>query len=370
MSVKKKGNVWTFRVYVGKNLATGKRRQIYRGGFRTKKAAELAKAEFIAQVKKNGYFTPNHEKFDVFINNWLETVYKNEVQPTTFERTTSIVNHHLLPAFAITQVSNIKTFDVQQFLANKISEGLSPSYIKIMRNILSKAFQTAIDWELTNKNPMERVKGPSIERKKKDVWSIEEVKKFLNQCDDLRWKIAFLIALHTGMRRGEILALKWKNVDFDKQSIKVKETLAYTKELGLFFKAPKTATSVREVIVSDILLDLLKELKLEQEKLEFRMGTSYHPYDLLISTIDGKPIHPRNLVRKFKQLIQKAELKEIAFHDLRHTNATLLMKQGVNPKIVSERLGHANVGITLDIYSHVDLEMQRESVIKLQEILS
>ncbi len=369
MSFIKTGNTWAFRTDVGKDPATGKRKQKYQGGFRTKKAAELAQAEFITKVKNEGYFTPKNEIMEVFINKWLYTVYKHEVKPTTFERAERVVKNHILPAFAKCEVSSIKTYDIQQFLSSKSNDGLSPATVKIIRNILSKAFQTAIDWELISQNPTERVKGPSVETKAKETWTAEEAKTFLENCDELRWKVAFSLALHTGMRRGEILALKGDNVNFKKQTVKIKESLAYTKEHGLIFTTPKTSNSFREVVIPASLIELLKELKAEQDVMKQRMGTAYHNFNLVVCTTDGKPVHPRNLVRTFDRLIKKAEVKKISIHGLRHTNATLLMKQGINPKIVSERLGHANVGITLDIYSHTDLDMQKETVNKLEKML-
>ncbi|MFT8320837.1 MAG: site-specific integrase [Bacillus sp. (in: firmicutes)] len=369
MSVRKIDNNWTFRIDVGKHPITGSRKQVYRGGFRTKKEAELAKAEFIAQLKKEGYFPTQSELMEDFIIKWLNTVYKHEVQPTTFERAKSIVENHILPAFTKKEVSSIKTYDVQQFLSSKSNDGLSPATVKIIRNLLSKAFQTAIDWELINGNPTERVKGPSIVKKEKEIWTSEEAKTFLESCDELRWTVAFSLGLHTGMRRGEILALKWENINFEKQTVKIKESLAYTKEHGLTFNTPKTSNSYREVVLPASIIELLKQHKSEQNIMKQRMGTSYHQFNLVVSTADGKPIHPRNLARTFDRLIEKAGIKKISIHGLRHTNATLLMKQGINPKIVSERLGHANVGITLDIYSHTDLDMQVESAAKLEEML-
>lgn len=371
MSVRKSNkHSWSFRVDVGKDPATGKRRQVYKSGFPTKKAAELAKAEFLTKVKKEGYFTPTNELMETFLYKWLYTVYKHEVQATTFERVESTVKNHLLPAFAHYQIVDIKTYDIQQFISLKVKEGLSPATIKVRKNTLSKAFQTAIDWDLILKNPAERVKCPAIEKKEKDTWNPEEVKKFLTVCDELRWKVAFSLAIHTGMRRGEILALKWNNVNFEKQTVKIEESLAYTKEQGLYFKAPKTTNSIREVVIPASLISLLKELQYEQKKMKIRMGNVFHSHNLVISTIDGKPVHPRNFARSFEGLIKKAGINRISLHGLRHTNATILMKQGVNPKIVSERLGHANVGITLDIYSHTDLEMQHETVAKLENVLA
>lgn len=370
MSIVKVGSVWAYRSDVGKHPDTGKRKQVYKSGFRTKKEAQQAEAEFITKVKNEGYFLPNNEKMESFLHKWLYTVYKSQVQLTTFERAQLVIKNHILPEFAEFEVSKIKTYDVQRFLTAKSNSGLSAASVKIIKNVLSKAFQTAIDWELIKVNPITRVKGPTIEKKEKEIWTSEEAKIFLESCDELRWSVAFTLALHTGMRRGEILALRWRNINLPNLTIKVTESLAYTKESGLIFTSPKTANSVREILISQALGELLKDLKEEQSDMKRRMGPSYCNNDLVICTADGKPINPRNLARTFKNLIQKAGVKEITLHGMRHTNATLLMKQGINPKIVSERLGHANVGITLDIYTHTDLEMQRESADMLGEVLN
>lgn len=127
----------------------------------------------------------------------------------------------------------------------------------------------------------------------------------------------------------------------EKRTVKVEESLAYTKEQGLMFKTPKTANSNREVVIPASVICLLKELQHEQKKLKLRMGPAFHSFNLVISTVDGKPIHSRNFARSFEGLIKKAGVKKISLHGLRHTNATILMKQGINPKIMSERLGHA-----------------------------
>ena len=194
MSIRKTSkHSWSFRVDVGKDPSSGRRRQVYKSGFPTKKAAELAKAEFLTKVKKEGFFTPTNELMETFLHKWLYTVYKHEVQATTFERAESTLKNHLLPAFAQSHINDIKTYDVQQFISNKAKEGLSPATLKVIKNTLSKAFQTAIDWDLTLKNPTERVKCPTIEKKEKDTWIPEEVKKLLAVCDNLRWKVALRI---------------------------------------------------------------------------------------------------------------------------------------------------------------------------------
>ncbi len=370
MSVRKNGNTWSFRIDVGKNHETGKRLQKYKSGFPTKKAAELAKAELITTVKKEGYLTPSNVTFKQLIIDWLETVHKIEVQPTTYEKTLGIVRNRIIPSFRFALVQDIKSFDLQQFLTKLLKEGLSPAYVKTIHNILSKAFRTAIDWELISKNPIQGVKSPSIKKSNKKIWNTNEIKMFLDTCTELRWKVAFTLAISTGIRRGELLALKWSKVDFKEKTILINESLACTKELGLFFKEPKTKSSIRKILLPESVINLLIQLKIEQDRVKLSLGAKYHLNDLVISTYDGKPIHPRNLARKFKQLIGKTDLKEINIHGMRHSNATLLMKQNVNPKIVSERLGHSNVGITLDFYSHTDLEIQKRATESLNTLFS
>lgn len=167
MSVTKVGYHWTFRIDVGKDPFTGKRRQVYRSGFRTKKEAEQAQAALLTKVQEEGFFKGSNELMESFLPKWLHAVYKHEVQPTTFERAESTVRNHILPAFAKCKVSSINTYDVQQFLSSKSNQGLSPATVKVIRNTLNKAFQTAIDLELVKKNPIERTKSPSIVIKKK-----------------------------------------------------------------------------------------------------------------------------------------------------------------------------------------------------------
>ncbi|MGG0177186.1 tyrosine-type recombinase/integrase [Gottfriedia acidiceleris] len=370
MSIKKKGNTWSFRIDIGKNPETGNRRQLYKSGFTTKKAAELAKAELLTSIKNDGYHVPSNETLAQLMINWLETTYRHEVQITTFEKTVGIVTNRLIPAFKHALVREIKPLDLQLFFADRFKEGLSPAYIKTMRNILNKAFNTAITWEIIDKNPMEAIKGPSIKNTKKAVWNETEIIMFLDHCEELRWKVAFNLALNTGVRRGELLALRWSNIDFKENTLLINEALTRTKEHGLLFKEPKSKNSNRKILIPESIVELLKQLKEEQVKIKLQLGNNYHANDLVVATYDGKPIDPRNLVRKFKQITEIAGLKKIAFHGLRHSNATLLMNKGVNPKIVSVRLGHSNIGITLDLYSHTDLEIQKRATESLESIFS
>ena len=207
-------------------------------------------------------------------------------------------------------------------------------------------------WGLIKKNPVVDTTPPSIKKNRKQIWSVEEAKTFLEVCEQEDYLIPFLLALFTGMRRGEILALRWKNVDLNKSVIHVEESLARTKADGLHVKEVKTSHSEPDVFLSPSLREALTTYKLQQDE---------HPMNLVFPSKNGTYLEPRNLLRKYKVLIKKAKVPYIPFHNLRHTHATMLMRMGENPKVVIERLGHARVGITLDIYSHTNEEMQKKT---------
>lgn len=369
MSVKKVGSMWSYRVDVGRDPHTGKRRQVYKSGFKTKREAELAKSAFVLNVKENGYFESKKIVFGDFLTEWLESIYKNQVQETTYERGVTIINLHLLPAFKHRSIDEITTYDLQCFFNQKHSDGLSPAYLRKIKSFVQMSLEVAFDWELITKNPASKVRLPKLVNEVKETWSADDVSLFLENCEDLKWKVAFRILLETGIRRGEVLALKWSNIDFDNFLLYVKESLARSKNSGLYFKSPKTRSSIRTISISSNLVNLLTELKQEQQLIQNIMGASYGQHNLVISTEDGKPLDPRNLYRKFKDITNAIGLPNIPLHGLRHTNATLLMKNGVHPKVISSRLGHSKISTTMNIYTHVDVTMQQDCVNILDKMI-
>ena len=182
-------------------------------------------------------------------------------------------------------------------------------------------------------------------------------------------EIPYLLAIFTGMRCGEVLGLKWDDVDFENKKIRIKRSLCFVSGKGLIFKEPKTKKSKRQISISQHVVNVLKKHKQKQEFQEEKLGTQYQDNNLIVCTDDGKPLDPRNLLRQFYRLIEEANVPRISFHDLRHTHATILMQQGENPKVVSERLGHSRVGITLDLYSHVSDDLQEQAAEKFENAL-
>ncbi len=198
--------------------------------------------------------------------------------------------------------------------------------------------------------------------------SPEEVTRFLETAQDTDYYVYFATLLYTGLRRGELLALRWRNLDLDIGTLTVVET-AYKLDNGEYrIKEPKTPQSRRTVTLPSSLVELFKAYRVDQELLRIQLGVTLDVDDFAFIRPDGSPINPNAVTLAFKRILKRTGLKGIRMHDLRHTHATLMLKAGVHPKVVSERLGHANIGITLDIYSHVLPGMQEAAAEKFDRI--
>ena len=204
------------------------------------------------------------------------------------------------------------------------------------------------------RNVAEGVSPPRTERPRLNVLGVDEIPKLLDALQETPFYVYYCLLLYTGLRRGEALALRWKNVDFENGKLQVLESVHRLHNGEYQIKEPKTPHSRRSVSISESLKLLLMEYKCEKGKAFSDIGKSLSPDTFLFSRLDnGLPFDPDSLTKAFRLAIKKADLPYIRLHDLRHTHATLMLKAGIHPKIVSERLGHANIGITLDTYSHV-----------------
>ncbi|MES9685160.1 Arm DNA-binding domain-containing protein [Gottfriedia acidiceleris] len=225
MSIKKVGKSWSFRIEAGIDPKTGNRKQVYRSGFKTKREAKEEMTKLKNEIEEGIFIEPSKDLFKDFITSWVNSTYKSEVQITSFEKAQTIIRVHITPYFQSTPLSKITTYDIDQFYASKLNEGLSNAYVKIMHNILSKAFQKALQWELIKTNPVKETTPPRISKTRKLTWTVDEAKNFLGLCERENYLIPFQLAIFTGMRRGEILALRWRNVDLVKGVIYVEENL-------------------------------------------------------------------------------------------------------------------------------------------------
>ncbi len=213
------------------------------------------------------------------------------------------------------------------------------------------------------------VESPKPEDKEMSCWTPEEAKNFLATAQEGLSQTVHL-AIYTGLRRGELLGLRWQDVDLDDQELSIRQTLVKATDGSLHFQKPKTASGRRVVDIPPTAADVLKNHRKNQAELKLKNEGIWEYDDLVFTTDSGNHLFPRNVLRAFYRIIEKAELPKITFHDMRHTNATMRLKEGIHPKIVSERLGHSSVRITLDTYSHALPSLQKEAAEKLDKSLS
>jgi len=234
--------------------------------------------------------------------------------------------------------------------------------------LLHRALSQAVKWQLLARNPVDAVEPPRPQRQKMNAINEKDTALLLDKLAGSSLFSPVLFAVTTGLRRGEVLALRWKDVNLVEGRITVNQSLEQTNN-GLRFKSPKTERSRRQVPLPSVTLDLLKEHKKKQNEERLRLGPIYQNNNLVFPRPDGSTMPPDSFSTNFAAFIRRSGLKHIRFHDLRHSHATQLLLQGVHPKIVSERLGHSNISITLDTYSHVLPGMQEDAVLKIDTSL-
>ncbi|MDP4087010.1 MAG: tyrosine-type recombinase/integrase [Bacillota bacterium] len=366
---KKRKKNWVVRydIIEGKS---GKRVQKQKSGFQSKEEAEFFLADLLMKKDKKEVVEPSKEPFSTYINWWFNNVYKLEVEGTTAENQKYMLTKHLVPYFDRIPICKITPSDLNVFYATKLEEGKSKKTVKDLHHILSKAFSNAVEQGLLIENPAIKATAPKPHTKAVDPWRYEEVVEFILGTRNVENYSLYVTAVNTGMRRGEILALRWNDVDFDKRTLSISRNLAFTKSKGLFVKVPKTKASMRTIDVSDSLLEELLLHKERQGKWKKSLGSAYQENNLVFPNMYGNFKDPRNLLREFYLDQKFAQVRMITFHDLRHTHATLLLINGENPKLVQQRLGHEDVEITLRIYSHILPSMQRDAVNKLEQELN
>jgi integrase len=249
-------------------------------------------------------------------------------------------------------------------------QGLSARTVRYAHTVLSSALKQAVKWRMINQNPCDLCELPRKEKKEMKHLSADETTKFLQAAKDDKFFALFLLIIETGMRPSEYFGLQWKDIDFDGQVLSVRRAVHQQSGGGYGFAETKTKRSRRSIPFSKSLLSTLKKHRNRQLQERLKLGGSYQNLDLVFATEIGTPLNRKNFTeRHFKPILKKAELPDIRLYDLRHTTASLLLSAGENPKVVSERLGHASIVITLDTYSHVLPTMQKEATEKLERML-
>ena len=345
----------------------GRKRKTIYGKTRQEVAAKLARA--LSEREGGLIFDAGNQNVSEYLDRWLNDSLRNTVRQSTFVRYEQLVRLHISPALGRIALKSLSAAHVQGFYRDRLDSGLSPATVQKIHAVLHKALDQAASWSLVPRNPTESVKAPRPAPEEIRPLNREQAKVLLETARGERFEALYVLAVTTGLRQGELLGLKWEDVDLENSLIRVRRTLIRNRG-RLLLGEPKTKRSRRTVRLTEAAVQALKgHLARQIEQME-RLGDLYADRGLIFATQIGTLVNPTNLrKRSFAPLLEKAGLPPIRFHDLRHTCATLLLSRNVNPKIVSEMLGHATIAITLDTYSHVLPTMQDSAARALEDVL-
>ncbi len=367
--VKRGENTWYIRIFLGRD-ANGKRKYFNKTIHGTKKEAQKFLTAKTREKDLGVFVEPAAMPLNEFLDRWLSDVAKNKLRARTFDNYESLLNSHIRAKLGAKRLSDIQSYEVQKLYNDMKKAGYSPKTIRHAHNVLSSALKQAVKWKMLMQNPCDICELPRSEKAEMMYFTPEETTKFLGAAKDDKYFPAFLLAIETGMRPEEYLGLQWKDIDFDNKALSVRRALVVKKGGGFIFTEPKTKKSRRSIPISNSLIDALKTHRRNQLEERMKLGASYQTFDLVFASEIGTPLLHGNLLRRhFKPIRDKANLPKIRLYDLRHTTATLLLSAGENPKVVSERLGHASIVLTLDTYSHVLPSMQRTATDKLEKMM-
>jgi integrase len=373
---KRSKSSWTIRLTFGRKVdpKTGKSKVeqktiTVRG---TKKEAEAKLAELLNQYNQGDYIEQSNLTTGEWLGKWIDVYVKNSRKKRlrTIETYEGVVRKHLIPAFDKIPLQKLSAGHIQHYYN---SSTLSSSTLQQHHNILHQALKVAaVNERLININPAEFVVEKPVAKKDLEmrVWDEVEVRKFLLAAREagIHEEALYTLAIETGMRKGELCGLKWEDVDLVARRLAVKRTLIRASTEPIL-GPPKVGRS-RAVAISPQTASLLKRHRAKQNELKLSLGDGYVDQDFVFAKENGGPLQINNFAqRSFAKLIEKAGVPKIRFHDLRHTCATLLLSQEVNPKIVQERLGHSDISMTLNRYSHVTPTMQDKAAQILGDVL-
>ncbi len=357
---KRSDGLWEARI----SLPNGKRKSIYA---KTRQEAARRLAEAIRDRDKGMLVVTERQAVEQYFTNWLATL-KGQIRPRTWIRYEQYVRLHVVPTLGGIVLSKLTAQHLQTLYAAKLNEGLSQTTVNHLHMLIHKALHAALRLDLVQRNVSDLVDPPSMAHNEMAVLSPEQSRAFLEAVAGDRFEALYALALTTGMRQGEILGLQWSDVDLEHGTLQVRRTL-YCAGREFFFTEPKTRKSRRTVLLTSYAIEALKRHRVRQNEERLALGPGWLAgYDLVFPDKDGGPKDNTILGREFVRLLKKAGLPRIRFHDLRHTVATLLFAQRVNPKVVSEMLGHSDIAITLGLYGHVTPPMQREATEMINRI--
>jgi integrase len=321
-----------------------------------------------AELGKGFLATERPPRLDDFLRSWLETSVKPRVRPLTYAGYKVNVEKHLIPTIGTIRLDQLSPSDVQALINDRLAGGLSSKTVAYVHTVLRTALNLAVRWELVSRNVARLVDGPRIERKPISPLTPDEARHFLRAIRGHRLEALFSVALALGLRQGEALGLRWQDIDFESRTIRVRNQLQRL-DRRLVLVPPKTDKSRRTLVMPPLIVDALRVHEKLQAAERIWAGSKWQENGLVFANRTGGPTEARHVIEQFHTVLADAALRRIRFHDLRHSCATLLLVQGVSTRVVMEVLGHSEIALTMNAYSHVVPELQQEAAQRMQAIL-
>jgi integrase len=365
---------WEVCIDIGRDPATGKRLRHFESIQGTKKDAQRRLHELLHTLEQGAYVRPSRLTVAQFLEEWLRDYARPNTAPRTCERYEEIVRVHLIPALGSFPLLALQPHHIQKYYTQALESGrrdgkggLSARTVHHHHRVLFEALRYGVKHEILVRNVTEAVDPPRPKNKKLAVLGAREVQLILDTVKDTPYYVIFFTKAYTGVRRSELCGLRWCDIDLEKSTISVVQTLHQLRGGEYIFRETKSKCGRRQIALSPSLAILLWEYRLKQEHAQRLLGKTLAHTDLVFSHPNGKPIRPNSITRAFQTIARSVGLEGARLHDLRHAHATILLQQGVHPKIVQERLGHSTVATTLDIYSHVLPGLQEAAAQRFDE---
>ncbi len=338
------------------SIPPGKRKKVV---CKSKQEAIRKKNEMLRDAEQGTLPTGPHQKLKEYLPDWLENVQKDKVRISTYVKYKKLAKY-IIADLGDVWLQKLTPEQVKRFYTKKLNDGLSPKTVHSIHGLLHVALKTAVSWNYVPRNVCDLIDPPRIVSRQGSTITIEQAKVLLEQVREHRLEVLLTMALVTGMRRGELLALRWSNVDLARGVAVVLVTVDYIPKFGYVETEPKTKAGKRPIYLSPFLVSMLIEHKELQEERKLRYGELWENRDLVFPDLHGGYFNPNYLLRVFKKILIEAGLPHMHFHDLRHSAATILLGMGINIKVIQELLGHSHASMTLDTYSHLLPSMQQE----------
>lgn len=366
--VYKRGATWTFMAEVG---APGQRKQLSRGGFRTKKDATAALAEVQTSMSRGELVAPSRVTVREYLaDEWLPAIVAS-VRPSTLASYRLHVERHIVPRLGASRLQQLTGGSLNALYAQLRDSGLAPATVRKTHTVLHRALRDAVRWGRLRVNVAANADPPKQSQpgnREMRTWSAGELSAFLRHARGDRLHPLFHLLASTGMRRGEVAGVRWIDVDLQVARLAVRQThvaVGYTVQVG----EPKSARSRRNVALDAGTVKVLRSWRAAQLRERVEWGSAWTDTGLVFTREDGSAVHPDRISKVFEDLVHGSGLPRLRLHDLRHTHATLALQAGVHPKVVSERLGHSTISLTLDTYSHAIPALQADAAALVAALL-